>query len=335
MGAGAEKLDGMDAFEVNVPLPTGPKAGLNSYIVLGADGPLVIDTGYNVPACRAAIWSALAQIGAAPEEASVFVTHHHADHAGSFANLLDPSRPRLMGAVEKACVEEIEKGYYQSLTERMMREEGLPETVGAQALRSLHQDARPEVFECVRDALALEEGDEVSVGEYCLRAVLTPGHTPGHLCLYEPNRRILFAGDSILRDISPNICFWPGRPGMLDAFLASLDKIGALPLDLCCVAHGRSMTGEEVAARVAKLKEHHRRRLAAIAGTLRKALGGLTAYEITAQTPWLSRNDGFKDLDAVQVFLAMAETLAHLEWLMERGEVSQRPSAGGTRYVAE
>lgn len=43
--------------------------------------------------------------------------------------------------------------------------------------------------------LELQDGDELEVGKLCFQVLHTPGHTPGHVCFYEPEESVLFDGD--------------------------------------------------------------------------------------------------------------------------------------------
>ncbi len=44
----------------------------------------------------------------------------------------------------------------------------------------------------------LEEGDVISLGEWRLHVLATPGHSPGSISLYEPEAKVLFSGDTLL-----------------------------------------------------------------------------------------------------------------------------------------
>ena len=65
-------------------------------------------------------------------------------------------------------------------------------------------------------------------GGYHFQPILTPGHTPGHMCLYDAEKKVLFCGDHILGTITPNICIELGVENPLEDYLNSLKKIDAL-----------------------------------------------------------------------------------------------------------
>ena len=84
----------------------------------------------------------------------------------------------------------------------------------------------PRLFDASRlELVASCDGDAIEVGRYRFRVVETPGHTPGHLALYEPESRILFGGDHVLFVISPSIALFPDGADGLQAYLDSLDKV--------------------------------------------------------------------------------------------------------------
>ena len=164
-----------------------------------------------------------------------------------------------------------------------------------------------------------------------LRCVLTPGHTPGHLCLYDPARRRLFCGDHVLFHITPNICRWQGVEDSLGDYLSSLDRTAALDTAELYPAH-RAETGD-LRQRTAELKAHHARRLEDTLRTVEKA-PGLTAYQIAGRMRWSIRCRNWADFPLAQKFFAVGEALAHLEHLEAQGRVFRQEIHGKRVYFA-
>ena len=104
---------------------------------------------------------------------------------------------------------------------------------------------------------------ETAIGD--LQVIWTPGHSPGHICLYQPERRVLFSGDHILEHISPNIGWQPDHDA-LGEFLSSLDRIAALQVDLVLPSHGAPFRGHR--EWVAKTRAHHAERCDLLLGAL-------------------------------------------------------------------
>ena len=177
----------------------------------------------------------------------------------------------------------------------------------------------------------LRDGDTLSYGGHTFRCILTPGHTPGHMCLYEPEARWLFTGDHILFYISPNICRWETMPDALGSYLESLQTVRDLPVELLLPAHRRD-TGV-LRDRADELTAHHLGRIEDAWHTVREE-PGLTGYEIAGRMRWRIRSRSWEDFPLEQKFFAVGEALAHLDYLEVRGRVLRREERGKYRYYA-
>ena len=177
----------------------------------------------------------------------------------------------------------------------------------------------------------LRDGDILQRGSHALRCVLTPGHTPGHLCLYEPEARWLFSGDHILFHITPNICRWSGVTDSLGDYLESLKRIRELPVERLLPAH-RQQTGD-LEQRTRELEAHHARRISDALDAVRRE-PGRTAYEIAGSMAWSIRCRSWAEFPLTQKYFAVGEALAHLDYLMVRGQVQRREEHGKWRYYA-
>ena len=177
----------------------------------------------------------------------------------------------------------------------------------------------------------LQDGAALHYGGRMLRCVLTPGHTPGHLCLYDPARRRLFCGDHVLFHITPNICRWQGVEDSLGDYLSSLDRTAALDTAELYPAH-RAETGD-LRQRTAELKAHHARRREDTLRTVEKA-PGLTAYPSAGRMRWSIRCRNWADFPLAQKFFAVGEALAHLDHLEAQGRVFRQEIHGKRVYFA-
>ena len=144
------------------------------------------------------------------------------------------------------------------------------------------------------------------------------------MCLYEAERKVLMSGDHLLFDITPNIMPWPtnimpwpNREDSLGMYLASLDKIRDLDVEL--VLPGHRNVGQHHRARIAQLKNHHQARLDEVLRSLQN--GEKTAYEIAPLLSWDIESKPWATLPAIQKWFAFSETLAHLRHLEKRGKV--------------
>ena len=152
------------------------------------------------------------------------------------------------------------------------------------------------------------------------------GHAPEMICLFGAERNVLIAGDQVLPRISPNVSVWPSEPAAnpLAEFLSSLARFRELPEDcLVLPSHGPPFRG--LRARIDQLVAHHEERLAA---TLDACSAPATVVEVI---PKLFD----RPLDGHQLQFALGESLAHLNYLVDRGELLAQLDRDGRAAVSE
>ena len=324
----AEQL-ARDLWRLDIPLVGNPLKNLNSYLLTG-ERSLLIDTGFRQQPCREAMERQLAEVGVDRDRMDIFCTHLHSDHTGLAPELARPECRVFIGEIDGPGIRNsTDPGYWQ----RLYREYVLDGFSQAEMERlwgdNPAQNAAPPwregLYTCLRD------GETLHYGGHDLRCVLTPGHTPGHLCLHDPEARRLFCGDHVLFHITPNICRWQGVRDSLGDYLRSLDKTAALDAAELYPAH-RAETGD-LRARTAELKAHHARRLENALRTV-AAEPGLTAYGIAGRMRWSIRCRDWADFPLTQKFFAVGEALAHLDHLEAQGRIHCRETAGKRVYFA-
>ena len=172
------------------------------------------------------------------------------------------------------------------------------------------------------------EGDILQAGDYSLKVVSVPGHTPGNSMLWDEKHGIMFTGDHVLFDISPNITSWYKVKDSLSMYLDSLHK--ALQYDVKQALPGHRKPGN-YRERIEELLEHHRRRIAECKKCV-ESMPGLTAYDIAGHMKWKIRAKNWDDFPPVQQCFAVSECLAHLDYLRNRGEVRREEKDGRWYY---
>ncbi|MDP6605093.1 MAG: MBL fold metallo-hydrolase [Dehalococcoidia bacterium] len=170
----------------------------------------------------------------------------------------------------------------------------------------------------------LEDGEALEFDGWSFEAVWTPGHTPGHLCLYERNHRLMFTGDHVLPHITPNVSLHQDQEGSspLADFRSSLRKVAAYDTALALPAHEFNI--RDLPARAHGLIEHHDERL----DEVRHAIGdsASTASDVSSRVHW---NTGpFANFDIFSKRSALGETLSHLVVLEDTGRVRRVESDG-------
>jgi glyoxylase-like metal-dependent hydrolase (beta-lactamase superfamily II) len=155
-----------------------------------------------------------------------------------------------------------------------------------------------------------------------LRAVHTPGHTPGHLCFVDERSRRLFSGDHVLPRITPNISVQRADPvGPLEDYLGSLAKVRDLDVEEVLPAHEWRFKG--LPERVDAIAAHHERRLAELLAVIRER-PGCAPWELAGHLTW---SRPWNQYDGQMRIFAVTETAAHVHQLERRGLVASH----GTR----
>jgi glyoxylase-like metal-dependent hydrolase (beta-lactamase superfamily II) len=313
-----------DLFRLKIPLPDSPLKYLNSYVVKGADRSLIIDTGLNRQECLEAMQAGLRTLGLDLEAADIFITHLHADHFGLVTKLATDTTQVYFSRPEKELIESWE-GFGAMLI--YAGHNGFPEDE-LQAALDKHPGAKYG-SEWMPEMKLLEDGDEIRAGQYAFRCVATPGHTMGHICLYEPEKHILVAGDHILIDITPNIQCWSDTQNPLKHYLSSLDKVYDLKVDLTLPGHRRLIHKHQT--RIEDLKRHHFERLSEVLSILKR--GPLNAFRVASHMTWDIDSESWDQFPVAQKWFATGEAISHLRYLEEDGKLTRISDGKMTLYA--
>lgn len=315
-------------YVIEVPLPNNPLRLLNSYFVRGTKRSLLIDTGFNSDVCYEALSSGLEEIGADMSKTDIFLTHLHADHSGLSGRIASETSTIYISAVDKVRLEALIEPGTWDLTDRRYSALGFSD----QELKD-NRKVSPILKYAPEHGTtftAIDDGFTLDLGNYILKAVATPGHTPGHMCLYEERSRILFSGDHVLFGITPNIASWMGVEDSLGNYMESLEKIRKYDVETTLSAH-RSPTGDFY-TRIDELISHHMVRIEEAFDVVKRE-PGLTPYEIAARMTWSIRAEGWWDFPLAQKWFAVSEATSHLDYLEIRGRIkNQWDEKGQYRY---
>lgn len=307
-----------DVFELRLPIPF--EDGLVN-VFLFPDGPDadLLDCGMNSAESVETVHAALSRLGATRLR-RLIVTHIHPDHygaAGAFAGegLADLYIHRLEVPLVHPRYVELEHLVKQVRTYLLVN--GVP-AAEAEVL-SNSQRALSQVVKTAEPSVQLDGAESIRVGARVMRVEWTPGHSPGHICLYDERDGLLFAGDQLLPDLSPNIGLHPqSTPDPLHEYLDGLERLAAYRPKLVLPAHGRPFT--DAAGRVDVLVAHHKRRLEQIVEIVGRS--EVTAWEVALEL-WGPRDQLYEKR------LALQEGLAHLQALAVEAKLvkSVTPSA--------
>ena len=304
-----------DIYRIEVPLPNNPMQLLNSYFIRGSERNLIIDTGFNRQECRDALLGGLEELGADFSKTDIFITHLHADHSGLVSSIKTDANTVYCSRQDGHIVNYLYSDEYWSTLFEQFRITGL--RMSEEMAISTHPGLMWRPDEKHIDIHYVSEGDVIKVGDYELTCVFTPGHSPGHMCLYEKNKKFLFAGDMILGDITPNLCPERFALSSLTQYLASLDKVAAMDVKRVFVGH-RSML-DDLPGRIKSLKEHHKARCQEALDVLKD--GPLDAWEAAAKMTWDIQAKNWDAFPPSQKWFATGEAYEHLLYLYEQGYV--------------
>lgn len=260
------------------------------------DGWMLIDTGFGAEPSWDALAAALREHGVSWRDIhTVVLTHGHPDHMGNAPRVLELSGARLW-------MHPREQEYLRMISGPPRRNGhlvawGAPGEMVARVAEAAAETGQ--YFRPLIPDVPIEDG--MAVGPFT--AVWTPGHARGHVCLWDPARRLLIAGDHVLPKITPHVG-WVAEEDSLADFLRSLDRVTTLGAAQTLPSHGDPIAN--LPARCREIAAHHQERIAGIRQA--QGEGARTTHEIVAA---LWKREG-KPLSPFQYLFAMYEIAAHL-----------------------
>jgi glyoxylase-like metal-dependent hydrolase (beta-lactamase superfamily II) len=317
-----------DLWSIPVPIPHNPLRYVSVYaFALDGGGLGLLDTGWESDEGWMALTDGLASIGSGMDDVrGVLVTHLHFDHLGLAHRVRDSTGAWIaMHPADAAMVADFAS---QDAAAMVASEIEFLISLGAdpeEAVSDVGPAERMAPFTrmAVPDRL-LEDGEHADFPGWRMRAIHTPGHTPGHLCFTEEGTGLFFSGDHVLPRISPNIS--TGSSGLADPLRDFLDSLAAVrdlaPAEVL-PAHEWRFRGLD--DRVDSLTAHHELRLT----ELLSAIGShpnSTPWQLAAYLTW---SRPWEQYERRMRIFAVTETDAHLRLLASRGLV--RGSGGPVR----
>lgn len=313
-------------YQTKITLLGGGMEHLNSYVVEVGDEVILVDTGIGTEQAFKEMTDNLEQIGLGINDLTcIFLTHFHIDHIGLFSKIKN-SREESINAKLSSKEYEFLREYSEDF-EAFWREQfefgklhGVPSEI-INKLKKLREDFRnTAVYNDLANAsIPVEAGGKIKVGKYRFTMISTPGHSPGHACYYEPEEKVLLAGDHLLKNTTPNVIQMRENENPLSDYFQSLEKMNDLEIKHVLPAHGEPYQNHR--KRINQLKNHHKERLREIKTILKN--GQKPAYKIASKVNWDLNYPNWEDFQTLQKWLAAGETLAHLKYLAEKGEIEK------------
>ena len=325
-----EVFPGIHWFQLPITMEQSNLAFINVYLIEGTRGYLLVDSGWNTDESFAAFHNALIKNGIGFQDiAQILVTHVHTDHYGMAGRIKTLSGASLaMHHIEKDFIvpRYVNMESLLHLTDRMLIANGVPEDEMV-SLRDATVGLENYIVPTLPDKV-LHDGETVATGIFTFRVIWTPGHSSGHICLYEPDKKVLLSGDHILPKITPNIGVHPQSiENPLGRYLKSLQEMRQLDVALTLPGHDKPFTNLRL--RIDEILHHHEvrnREILEAIGLKRK-----TAYAIAREITW-GDNSGWQDLPDFHKRMAIFETLAHLEMMAADNLLNKLPGKGIISY---
>ncbi|MEU8798792.1 MBL fold metallo-hydrolase [Spirillospora sp. NPDC048819] len=314
-------------WSVPVPIPDNPLAYTLVYAVESPEGPVLIDAGWQHEDAWTALRDGLGTFGIdVADVRGVVVTHYHPDHAGLAGRVRETSGAWIamhhLDADIVRLFRSTDQGGRRSFELTALRRAGAsePELAAPVESRRVDPPAQPD--------RELSDGDLIDLPGRKLRAIWTPGHSPGHICLHLEDGDRIFTGDHVLPRITPHIGLYPyDIPDIdpLSEFLGSLDKVSAMSVDEVLPAHQFRFNG--LSGRAREIIDHHEQRLAEVTALLSSR--PISLWDLTAGLTW---RHPWADMSQTARRMAAAEAAAHIRTLETRGVAHREGTDDPLRY---
>jgi glyoxylase-like metal-dependent hydrolase (beta-lactamase superfamily II) len=315
-------------LRMQLPLSIPGLGHVNCYALEDDRGLALVDPGLPGPATWRALTDRLRQAGASPRDVhTVVVTHSHPDHFGgagrlraiagadvvthrSFRTWFDPHEEGDPDVLELSPGPGRPAAASPLHSKLPWRDAQFVPAAGKRLRNPLYRRLVRRYMRSPAPSRRLEDAEAITLAGREWLAVHTPGHTPDHLCLLDPDQGLLLGGDHVLPTISPHVSGLVADADPLASYLASLDKVRELDgVRLVLPAHGHPF--DDLAGRVDAIRSHHRERLDAVHRAA--AEEGRATVVALSQRIFHPRSWGQ---------MAESETYAHLEHLRNQGRVT-------------
>jgi len=314
-------MDLKDIYQITLPLPF-RLDHVHCYLVKGENGWTVIDSGLHTEGTRKAWEKAFLSYSIDPKKEieKIVLTHYHPDHFGFAGSLQEWTGASVhISAVgkDRALSNWTEQRFIEN--RHFYRINGLPEEMNQELAKNdqvFFSRVRPfpRNFEVI-------EGADIPISDGTFEVIPTPGHAEGHLCFYHREKQILIGGDLLLKKITPNISYHGyGDSNPLASYFQSLEKLKGYDIQVIYPGHGPIF--KDAHARIQELMNHHKKRLTQITQLVQ---GECTGWQICKQL-------FNRELSIHEIRFAMGETMAHLRYLLEEGEIKQESAPSGMNF---
>jgi glyoxylase-like metal-dependent hydrolase (beta-lactamase superfamily II) len=312
-------------YKIELPIPF-PLKTVNVYFI--DDSPrTLVDAGIKTEVSFETLKKGLETIGYSLNAIErILITHGHVDHYGQAKKIsLLSGAPIYIHSKEYGRIRSFihSLGFIKSILLR----NGAPEALVNEAIQ--YMESAQIMADPLDEAFFLDDGDSIPFKSMTWKTILCPGHAPGLICFHWPEKKILFTGDHLLKEITPNPILNvneskpPFRYPSLQEYLTSLEKIEKFEISHLLPAHGEEI--HDVGGLIQKIFTHHKERMERILFSLSKC----------EKTPFEIAMDLFLDVPPFEIFLGISEVVGHLEILKGKGIIKLKEKEGKDYYSIE
>lgn len=306
-------------WKITLPIPF-PLRTVNVYALVGNEGWVLVDAGMGTSDAREAFSAGLRKAGLDVSRLrAIVLTHHHPDHIGLSGELQEQSgAPVYMHPLDEKSLRIIWDG---TMPERFGSVSNFFRQHGLEHTKLWYTQSDPKSTHRMigvppHEAFTLvEDGELLNLAGEVYQVFWVPGHSDGLISLYRQRDGVFLSADHVLPRITPNIGLYSelDRPNPLGDYLDSLAKVEHLAVDIVLPGHGTPFPN--LLQRVRELVEHHENREQQILQLL---------VERPRHAAWITDQlfqERLRDDETRR--MAMAEVLAHLEYLRLADQVTQ------------
>ena len=312
-------------YKIELPIPF-PLKTTNVFFVDESPRTLV-DTGIKTEDSFEALKKGLEEIGFSLDSIErILITHGHIDHYGQAQKISSLSKaPIYIHSKEYGRIRSIIHSF--GILKSILLRNGVPETLVNEAIR--YMKSFQNLADDLEEAFFLNDGDPIPFQSMTWTTLHCPGHSPGLICFYWPEKKILFTGDHLLKEITPNPILnipenrGPFRYTSLKEYLNSLEKVERLDISIIFPGHGDDI--DDTKGLIRNIFAHHQQRMEHVLASISK----------DEKTPFEIAMDLFPGIPSFEIFLGISEALGHLEILREKGMVRVKEKEEKDYYSLE